>query len=88
MSNIAYLFAMLIDEPFLLRFDEIEKLTDRQIFQLYLRPRGKDGIPKAFAEPEVYRKVLDVDKIKEEYIAMGQALGIPLAAWKDPRDCE
>lgn len=37
---------------------------------------------KDLPDPKVYRKVLDVDKIRNDYMAMGAALGVSMASLK------
>lgn len=38
--------ANLLDEPYLLRMEDIKRLTPRQIVYLYMRPRDEKGIPR------------------------------------------
>jgi hypothetical protein len=75
--------AVLVGEPFLLRPDEIGRLTDWQIQQLYCAKRKKDGtVIQQAVEPK--RQTMEQAKLK--YFAMGQGLGISRekleAAWR------
>lgn len=64
----------LLDEPYLLRIEEVSLLTIRQIYFLYYRERDKDGkakpLPYLFADPEDKKKA----KI-EQFIAFGKQIG-------------
>ena len=45
-----------MDAPYELRPWEIERLTDRQIIDIYYRKRDKDGNPVPFPKPEISRE--------------------------------
>jgi len=66
----------LSSEPFLLTYDEIAVLTDRQIFTHYFRPRDSKGNPKPLPAPELYREIKDIDKLKVEFFMTASALGM------------
>lgn len=76
-ANVAQVYAVLIDEPYCLSFDQIAKLTDYQIFVLYLRERDKDGIPKKLEDPKLYREVKDRNAAKINFFTTGSMFGVP-----------
>ena len=76
-TNVAQIYAMLIDEPYCLSFDQIAKLTDYQIFTLYFRPRDKDGNPKPLPDPKLYREVKDRHAAKINFFTTGSMFGVP-----------
>ena len=65
--------AALVGEPFLLRPDEIGRLTDWQIHMLYCASRKKDG---TVIQKKLEPKRITRDQAKLKYFAMGASLGI------------
>lgn len=67
------LIATLLGQPFHLTLDDIAKLTDRQIVDLYFHKRDKHGV----VEPEGY--LPDSTPMQEDLsmMTLGKALGIP-----------
>lgn len=75
-----------MDKPYLLRPWEIERLTDKQIIELYYRKRDNKGVPLAYESQEhewKARKLRDAKFVKrkelEALIRMGSALGANVA---------
>jgi len=71
-----------MDKPYLLRPWEIERLTDKQIIELYYRKRDNKGVPVSYEQQEhewKHRTAKDQKVIKrkelEALIRMGSALG-------------
>lgn len=75
--NVAQLYAALIDEPYRLSFDQIAKLTDYQIYALYMRERDKNGIPLPLKDPQLYREVLDREAAKVNFFTTSSMFGVP-----------
>ena len=57
--------------------DQISKLTDRQIFTLYLRERDKDGVPLPIVNPKIYRQSKNRDAEKVNFFTTGSMFGVP-----------
>lgn len=73
----AQVYAVLVDEPYCLSFDQIAKLTDYQVYCLYLRPRDKNGTPVPIPTPQIYREVKDRDAARVNFFSTGSMFGIP-----------
>lgn len=79
-----------MDKPYLLRPWEIEKLTDRQIVELYYRKRDDKGIPVNIPDEKhewnTRKKIVSVeDMMLQKYLSfmkMGSSLGANEAKMK------
>lgn len=78
MNSLA-IFALLTDQPYLLRIAEIANLTDWQIWRIYGKDRDERGIPIAIptTQAQSNREQEAVDA-KVQFLNMGLALGIKL----------
>ena len=73
-----------MDKPYLLRPWEIEKLTDRQIVELYYRRRDDKGIPVNIPDEKhewnTRKKIVPIeDMVLQKYLSfmkMGASLGV------------
>ena len=73
-----------MDKPYLLRPWEIEKLTDRQIVELYYRRRDDKGIPVNIPDEKhewnTRKKIVPIeDMVLQKYLnfmKMGASLGV------------
>lgn len=83
MPDMVTAMAALVGEPFLLRPDELGRLTDWQIQMLYCASRKKDG---TVIQRKIEPKRITQDQAKLKYFAMGASLGISRdkleAAWE------
>ena len=74
----------LMDKPYLLRPWEIEKLTDRQIVELYYRRRDDKGVPVNIPDEKhewnTRKKIVPIeDMVLQKYLnfmKMGASLGV------------
>ena len=74
----------LMDKPYLLRPWEIEKLTDRQIVELYYRRRDDKGVPVNIPDEKhewnTRKKIVPIeDMVLQKYLSfmkMGASLGV------------
>ena len=74
----------LMDKPYLLRPWEIEKLTDRQIVELYYRRRDDKGVPVNIPDEQhewnTRKKIVPIeDMVLQKYLSfmkMGASLGV------------
>lgn len=71
-----------MDKPYLLRPWEIERLTDKQIIELYYRRRDNKGVPVSYEQQEHEWKLRNAKNEKvirrkelDALIKMGSALG-------------
>jgi len=79
-----------MDKPYLLRPWEIEKLTDRQIVELYYRKRDDKGIPVSIPDEKhewsTRKKIVSIeDMMLQKYLSfmkMGASLGANEAKMK------
>jgi hypothetical protein len=79
-----------MDKPYLLRPWEIEKLTDRQIVELYYRKRDDKGIPITIPDQKHEwntrkKRVSPEDMLLQKYdkfMKMGASLGMSQAKMK------
>lgn len=79
-----------MDKPYLLRPWEIEKLTDRQIVELYYRKRDDKGVPISIPDEKhewnARKKIVsDEDMLLHKYLGfmkMGASLGASEAKMK------
>lgn len=79
-----------MDKPYLLRPWEIEKLTDRQIVELYYRKRDDKGIPVSIPDEKhewnTRKKIVSIeDMVLQKYLSfmkMGASLGANEAKMK------
>jgi hypothetical protein len=73
-----------MDKPYLLRPWEIEKLTDRQIVELYYRRRDDKGVPVNIPDEKhewnTRKKIVPIeDMVLQKYLSfmkMGASLGV------------
>lgn len=73
-----------MDKPYLLRPWEIEKLTDRQIVELYYRRRDDKGVPVNIPDEKhewnTRKKIVPIeDMVLQKYLGfmkMGASLGV------------
>lgn len=73
-----------MDKPYLLRPWEIEKLTDRQIVELYYRRRDDNGVPVNIPDEKhewnTRKKIVPIeDMVLQKYLSfmkMGASLGV------------
>lgn len=72
------LYAVLVDEPFSLSLDKIQRLTDYQIFSIYLWPRTKDGDKVERSLDLKIREVLNIRQLKAEYYIQGSQMREPI----------
>lgn len=83
-----------MDKPYLLRPWEIERLTDRQIIELYYRPRDDKGIPVSIKD-EIHewnqrKKQISLEDLMlnkfDNYMKMGSMVGASshqmIESWK------
>lgn len=75
-------YANLMDKPYLLRPWEIERLTDKQIIELYYRKRDDKGVPISYEseEHEWDKRKYTSEKYRrrkeyEEFMKLGSVLG-------------
>ncbi len=80
-----------MDRPYHLTWAQIAELTDRQIIDIYYRPRDRDGTPLPF-EPNAdqridLRPVATLEERKNAYFQMCASIGMKreemIAKWEE-----
>lgn len=66
------MLAGLIDQPYEMDFDRIARLTPRQTFDYYYRPRDKDGNPLPFKHSGQTPLSQSPEQQKALWLAMGR----------------
>lgn len=80
-----------MDRPYHLTWAQIAELTDRQIIDIYYRPRDREGVPLPFepvaAEKIDLRPVGTLEERKNAYFQMCAAIGMKqedtIARWQE-----
>lgn len=68
-----------MDTPYLLSWAQIAELTDRQIVEVYYRPRDKEGNPLPLPEEHDRAELTEAQQLERErlqFMAMGTMVGI------------
>jgi len=74
--DIRMLYAQLVCEPFHLTIDQIMRMTDRQIYDIYFYPRDESGrLKPSYSVPDEF---IDDEHKKSVFFSMCKAFGMPL----------
>jgi len=79
-QNALALYAPLVDSPYKLSWKEIAELTDRQIVEVYYRPRDKEGNPIEMPAEHDRAELTPDQQLERErlqYFAIGATVGVP-----------
>lgn len=76
------MIAALVGDPWRLSLEEIGKLTDRQIREIYFHPRNENGAIE-WPKPEKPRAARDADDEDAQAVAMMRIFGVPESKIKE-----